>query len=373
MILTDELLNIMLYGSEGSGLDFKREQYKFIEATNDQKSELLKDILAMANAWESGERYIIIGVIDNTSKPNELVDISDHIDDATLQQFVNCKTNTPCSFSYNTVTHDGKTCGIIIIHEQQRPIYVKKDFGKVKKDSVYVRRGSSTFIAKLEEVVAMGNGNRNKKPELEINFYDYREGKILPKKIDITTTHYELNAKIPDYQERGFAIAGVNKDYYRDAFKYINFQSSYEPICFCINNNGNIEAKNIRIEITIKDTNIIIKKESQSTPRPDTSIFNNIGLNLNKELKADDFEIDVKKHETRLHKNISTIHAKRNFEIERIIYINPKETKLIAMEINIYCDGIEKPFTETLTLKCNHETKTISPEEFCEILNTLEL
>lgn len=39
----------LLYANESSTLDFKREQYRFINEDSYVKSELLKDILAFAN------------------------------------------------------------------------------------------------------------------------------------------------------------------------------------------------------------------------------------------------------------------------------------------------------------------------------------
>src|SRR5216117_1185822 len=51
---------ILHYKSET--LDFKREQYPFSGAPDERKSELLKDILAMANVQKDSDRYILIGV-----------------------------------------------------------------------------------------------------------------------------------------------------------------------------------------------------------------------------------------------------------------------------------------------------------------------
>ena len=44
-------LDALLSEDEGTALDFKRDQYPFEDATDEQKSELLKDMLAFANAW----------------------------------------------------------------------------------------------------------------------------------------------------------------------------------------------------------------------------------------------------------------------------------------------------------------------------------
>ena len=54
-------LRVLLDRSEGDTLDFKKENYRFKKGS-ENGSELLKDILAMANAWKATDAYIIIGV-----------------------------------------------------------------------------------------------------------------------------------------------------------------------------------------------------------------------------------------------------------------------------------------------------------------------
>ena len=49
-----ELLNMLRYKSEGTDIDFKSAQYRFTRGTEEEKSELLKDILAIANSWRDG-------------------------------------------------------------------------------------------------------------------------------------------------------------------------------------------------------------------------------------------------------------------------------------------------------------------------------
>lgn len=48
--MNNELFERLLYEEESSTLDFKKEQYRFAKATDDEKSELLKDIVGFANA-----------------------------------------------------------------------------------------------------------------------------------------------------------------------------------------------------------------------------------------------------------------------------------------------------------------------------------
>ena len=87
---------------------------------------------------------------------------NDHLPDHSLQQFVNNLTNRPVRFHYEAFAFEGKQVGVIKIEQQQaRPLYLKCDYGKLKKIDVYVRRGSSTDPTKPalpEEIAAMGVG-----------------------------------------------------------------------------------------------------------------------------------------------------------------------------------------------------------------------
>lgn len=56
------LFKQLLAEGESSRLDYKSRQYRFVGASDDQKSELLKDVLAMANAWRDSDAYILLGV-----------------------------------------------------------------------------------------------------------------------------------------------------------------------------------------------------------------------------------------------------------------------------------------------------------------------
>jgi len=162
--MNDTLLERLLYEEESTTLDFKKEQYRFAKATEAEKSELLKDILGFVNAWRRAEAYILIGVEDVRGGQGNVIGIAatDHLDDHSLQQFVNKLTNRAVRFHYEAFGFEGKQVGIIRIEEQPRPLYLKKDYGKLKKGEVYVRRGSSTDPTKSadpDEIALMGSGH----------------------------------------------------------------------------------------------------------------------------------------------------------------------------------------------------------------------
>ena len=100
MALDKETLESLLDMEEGPSLDFKRKQYRFNKASDKDKSELLKDILAFANSQRYRTAYILIGVEEVKGGRSEFVGVENHLDDANLHQFVNSKTNSPAEFSY---------------------------------------------------------------------------------------------------------------------------------------------------------------------------------------------------------------------------------------------------------------------------------
>lgn len=150
-------LEILLNKVESDTLDFKAQQYRFYGANDDDKSELLKDILAFANGWKETDAYIIIGINEKDGRAAAVTGISVHLADNDVQQFINSKTNKAVTLAVETVPHSGVELDVIrIAQAQTRPIYCRRGFGKLREGTVYVRRGSSTAIADPDEVSAMG-------------------------------------------------------------------------------------------------------------------------------------------------------------------------------------------------------------------------
>ena len=184
---------------ESSTLDFKKAQYPFEKSSDEEKSELLKDILSFANAWKRTDAYILIGVEEVKGGQSIVKGIDVHIEEASLQQFVNTKTNKPVLFSYLPVEFDGKRFAIIKIPIQERPIYIIKDFGKLKKEAVYIRRGTSTDIASPDEIYKMGLDSS----ELQVNatadleFSDTVDRKGIGTSIDIKCFYNEVEPEPP--------------------------------------------------------------------------------------------------------------------------------------------------------------------------------
>jgi hypothetical protein len=155
--MDEALFSTLIRKSESDTLDFKGQQYAYSGGSQEQKAELLKDILAFANAWKETEAYILIGVKEKNGRAYEFPGITTHLADNDLQEFVNKKTNRPVAFSVEAITFKGVDLDIICIDRSQaRPIFLKGNFGKLKNGEVYIRRGSSTDVADADEISEMG-------------------------------------------------------------------------------------------------------------------------------------------------------------------------------------------------------------------------
>lgn len=155
--MDDALLSTLIRKGESDTLDFKAQQYSFVGGSEEEKGELLKDILAFANAWKETDAYILVGVKEKNQRADGLPGVTNHLADNDVQEFVNKKTNRPVVFSVEAVILQGTELDVIrISRSQARPIFLKKNFGKLAKDSVYIRRGSATAVANADEIAEMG-------------------------------------------------------------------------------------------------------------------------------------------------------------------------------------------------------------------------
>jgi schlafen family protein len=199
-------LSALLQRSEGDTLDFKRNNYQFRNATEDEKSELLKDILALANAWKATDGFIIIGVEETNGKAANVCGVAPELNDSSVQQFVNSKTNRPVAFAVGHAEYEGAQLTIIrIAQKQARPIFLNKGYDRLKKNVVYIRHGSSTEQASPDEIAEMAKEVVASSPDIEVRFqiavgaYCYRSEFSLP-----------FDTREPTYFD-GFEIVVRNK------------------------------------------------------------------------------------------------------------------------------------------------------------------
>lgn len=91
MSMTIDLMEKLLNEDESSSLDFKRDQYPVNGASDPEKAELVKDILAMANSWRRTTAYVLIGAQEVQGGRSAIVGVTRHLADNNLQQLASAQ------------------------------------------------------------------------------------------------------------------------------------------------------------------------------------------------------------------------------------------------------------------------------------------
>jgi hypothetical protein len=249
-LITTEFVRRLLREGESNTLDYKRDQYPIVGATDEEKSELLKDILAFANASRRSDAYILIGVDEQSSGAPALVGVASHLDDAMLQQFVNSKTSRTVHFGYRTADLDGISVGIIWIPRQKRPVWLRKKFGKLLPGVAYYRRGTSTEVADPATVYEWGTDDAIEAagivpPKCHVELADLSNrsllGSVTTAKVLVRRAHsaeafeaYRSSAGIVDTP----SVMPVNEAFWKELADFIRWNSMCIPVGFALVNDG---------------------------------------------------------------------------------------------------------------------------------------
>ncbi|MBA7533709.1 hypothetical protein ES705_25952 [subsurface metagenome] len=380
MKINNELIESLLYEEEGVELDLKSQQYCFIKASDEEKSELLKDILAFANAWRRSDAFILIGVQEIKGGRSNVIGISDLLDDAAIQQFVTTKTNRPVIFSYQNLSFEGKNIAVLHIPLQQRPFYLKKDYGNLKKETVYVRRGSSTNVASLDEISRMGIpfqiefGN----PVFEVFFADPKTRARLTdeQKINSLALNTLKISTIPDYtQEHGplynIRMTETNRSYYRELVEYTRKTKLVSPIHVAIENSGPSTAGDVRIEMKIDKAggNVIVIDSYEYPEIPESEykkfpfspgIMNKIPVNYDVIVSdiGDSWIVEAR---------VDKVQPKATHWFQDPFYLGSYQNCEVIIDITIFCDNLNIPKSQQLTVTVKAEQRKANLEDIVKL------
>lgn len=257
-----DLIHRLLYRGEGTDLDYKSQQYKISGANDNEKAELIKDILAMVNSWRDSDAYILVGVKEINPGKATIVGLPPEqlADDSRFQQIVCEKMNTPPNFRYDEVEVSGKTVGLFTIPKQRRPIFLRKDYQHLKKNTVYVRRGSSTSIADPDEVSRMGieDGDAT---TLEVFFHPQNSEKdssssistlseIIPAStFEQAEAHQKRLAKNMNHLVMASKNLYRNSKYWSEVVAYLAFCFKMKPFTVSCRNSGKSPARNVLVKM----------------------------------------------------------------------------------------------------------------------------
>ena len=365
-----ELLEQLLHEPESQSLDFKQAQYRFERASELDKSELLKDVLAFANSWRRTPAYVLIGVREVKGGRSQVIGITDHIEDASLQQFVNSKTHRRVELSYEVVRVEGVEIGVIEIPIQDRPVYAENDYGKVKARVVYFRAGSSTGEATPEEIVRMGaQQSLEATPNLVLSWADVGERR--PLSSPYLANRFLLEPRLPantfDSAARPLSVMdrvtfAANDNYSQELIEYCFQQALYVPLGLALTNESRSAARRVRFVGSILRSAVEILEYLEPLPRPDSLVFSppHLMLPTGDEVQAqfrrsrDRWEISV---------DFGDIRPREAVFTHSPIWIAAAVSSVVELSGDLFADNLPEPIQCSLEVRFRVEQRRMERDD----------
>lgn len=142
--MNDQKLQYLISQEEGPKLDFKASLNL---QTASGKKELAKDIIAIANS-RGGRGYLVIGVEDKTKrivgvKPGEY-------NEERIQQVLTLRCDPPVNIRVEYLEVEDKYICVLTVFRSY-----KKPHQMLQTGAFYIRRGSTTDVARRDEIASM--------------------------------------------------------------------------------------------------------------------------------------------------------------------------------------------------------------------------
>lgn len=196
--------DLIEFEEEHTCLDFKSKEYN-----KDNWTDLIKDVMSMANSLDSNTKRIIIGVKQKPGEEKEFLGVEEISDQATLENIIQENIEPTINFRYFKHYFKGVNLGIIeIIDNNDRPYMMKKDYGKcLKRGDAWIRKGSRQSRMGRPELDEILDARRNIafNNKISMGF-----GKNLKKEISISKNIEKLN-NLPSKLQKEYLEELVSK------------------------------------------------------------------------------------------------------------------------------------------------------------------
>lgn len=387
------LFEQLLYEEESTTLDFKLGQYAFVKASDDEKSELLKDILGFVNAWRRSDAYILIGVEDVRGGRARIVGIndSDQLDDHSLQQFVNNLTDSPVRFHYRAFSAEGKQIGIIRIEQQPRPVCLKRDYGKLKRNEVYVRRGSSTDPTKPatpKEIAQMGHA-APEHAEVAVQFAEVDRDQSLGECLNWNTEFCGMPAtdEIPDLVPNRSTNAGLafnlptlsidplgqtNSHFFREMAEYEFARRLLKPVRLSIVNTGRSVAKMVQLEVTLplSGDDLVVDQADMPDPPKERREFPHLSAvrNFRSVLDKTPGRVTVDRDSERIQIEVDCGDLQPGRQVwSETFFIGRRSSGELVLRGRAFAENLPSPSTFDLSVAFSVAQTRMSVDELCDL------
>ena len=353
-LLDPSLVETLLNMSESNTLDFKQAQYPFSGMSDDARHELVKDVVAFANAWKTSDAYIVIGAEDGRGQRANVHGIAEQLDDASVQQFVNSKVNVPVDFAYVPTMADGRPVAVLrIARVQRRPVFLTKRVGPLAENTVPIRRGSSTDFAKPDEVFRMGQADAAtaEEPLLTLSLADVARRVSLPSSIKLEPL---LLHSLPSSRGAALGVYRASMPLALDVHELVRIGQGlprpeviasyrkkaalFTPVGFSIRNIGPVLLRDVRIVATVPrvDGVTFLDRGPQLSPGDGISDLVN--------LSHSDTSVVVRDAEVELTARMGKIQPDDTIWSDPF-WVGGEDAANLTLAVRVYADNLSPPVT----------------------------
>lgn len=383
----ENLDDLLKYENEHTMLDFKAIEYK-----KDKFTELLKDVMSMANNQSKGDGRIVFGVKVKSNGHRDFIglDSENMTDAATYQQLVEENIEPSMEIEYNPYRYKDVKLGILKIKSCNNPPYMmKKDYGALTKGDSFIRIGTHTRRLTrtdfdkiqeskiqqpqfIDEIKIWFTGTTYLK-DIELNTIEIvlpsdeqaeRIKEIIKKKENdplsgLSNTLPSFPLYRTTYEERGVDTLKENLKNVKQAYQEDDLYEIYEKNSHKLNlsvlNTGQEYLFNCSIEVRIEKTDgLIIAPEVRGKPIPnDKYEITTIAKGPSYEelnypcYKEDDTHYIYFEDLGDLRHNIS----QELFEFPILIkFLKGIQTNRVLLEMKIFGKNLAKPIEDQLTI-----------------------
>jgi len=272
------------------------------------------------------------------------------IDDARLHEFVNGKLETKPTFRYEERLFDGQHIAVISIPQQQRPFYLKKDYGKLTKDTVYVRRGSATGIASPRKIAMMGAANLARGEAKVQLLFQTPENHSLPHSFEREFLNFP--ADLPDHAIASgdmFSISyqPVNKDYLREVAYYHSSWKRVIQVRLSLTNLSDFSLSDTHVEMLCRCTEgeyVSLIRADHMPEEPYSSGLDHL-VSIPSMIKRANEQVNVDERgcEPVAHVTIGTVRPGQTTRAEEDLAILPSGPGNYVIQVRILANEIPTP------------------------------
>lgn len=252
----------------------------------------------------------------------------------------------------------------------------------MKKETVYIRRGSSTDIAKPDEIVKMGAlplGFDEKQPILELYYADKENRNLISDDLSIhpLVLHPPKRKDIPDYESSPSNPWGLtlsmdrpNYDYYRELTYFTTCFALLTPIDFAIENSGSLVAHDVRLEIKIADPQKTIRAmDEYKFPDVPKRSYSSFGIINQVQDVGITHDLAVKRLPEIwfVEAKVEKVQPKSIAWIDSSLFLGAVESVDISLKTTLFADNLSEPIQKEFIIKSEATHRKVSLDDIKEI------